>query len=102
MYWFIKTENFTKEAYKLQDKERSKYINQHKKWVREMIALGHKISSGYLVNKQRQPGGGGLLVIQAKSFHEAKQILEQDPMIKNGLVTWELNEWIPVYGQLIS
>ena len=49
---------------------------------------------------QRGRGGGGVLILEAKSFKEAQYIVEQDPMIINRLVNWELHEWIPVSGEL--
>ena len=35
------------------------------------------------------PGGGGLLIFEAKDYLTAK-IIENDPMIKNNLVIWDL------------
>jgi len=99
---FIKTERFTKETLNLLPEERNKYLAQHKYWVEKLIASGEKLSTGYLTNKERQPGGGGLLVIEAPSFAAAKEVLEQDPMIANNLVSWELQEWVPLIGKLLA
>ena len=44
------------------------------------------------------PGGGGLLILEAKDYLTAKKIIENDPMIKNDLVNWDLQEWIPIVG----
>ncbi len=82
--------------------KRRKYLIEHKFWVESLKESGKKIASGYLVNKQRKPGGGGLLIIEANTFEEAKTIIEQDPMIENNLVTWEIHEWIPVSGGLLE
>ena len=70
----------------------------HKKWVKSISQSGRYIQSGYLVNEKNIPGGGGLLILEAKDYSTAKKILEEDPMIKNELVTWELQEWIPING----
>ena len=60
------------------------------------------ISSGYLINQNHEPGGGGMLIIEANCFEEAKNLITQDPMIKNQLVKWNLHEWIPVVGNLLD
>ena len=102
MPWFIKTEQFTSQALKLSSKQKSTCISKHQEWVIKLKGLGLKISSGYLVDERRIPGGGGLLILEANSFQEAKKIIENDPIIISGLVTWKLQEWIPVSGNLLN
>ena len=68
----------------------------HKKWVKNISQSGHYIHSGYLVNEKNIPGGGGLLIIEAKDYLTAKKIIENDPMIKYELVIWDLQEWISI------
>ncbi len=99
---FIKNEKFTKAAKALSSETRKEYLNQHRSWVQSLKHSGRNIASGYLVSKKKKPGGGGLLVIEANTFEEAKIIIEKDPMIKNNLVTWEIQEWIPVSGVLLE
>ena len=48
--------------------------------------------------KKKMPGGGGLLILEAKDYLTAKNIIENDPMIKNELVVWDLQEWISIDG----
>ncbi len=95
---FIKTEKFKDNALKLSNSERKKFLLLHKEWVRKINQCGHNIHSGYLINENKIPGGGGLLIIEAKDYLTAKKIIKDDPMIKNELVTWELQEWIPING----
>ncbi len=99
MPWYIKTEHFTSETIKLDQEVRMKYINEHYSWVLKLKDLGITVSSGYLVDKNGAPGGGGLLMIEADSFQKAKSIIERDPIILAGLVTWKLQEWVPVSGR---
>ena len=99
---FIKTERFTSSTIKLLPSIRAKYLTNHKNWVKELRKAGKNLTSGYLVNKNHEPGGGGFLVIEATSFDEAKCIIKEDPMIKNNLVAWDLHEWVPVAGKLLS
>tara|TARA_Y100001968_G_C19281661_1_gene679540 strand:+ start:96 stop:389 length:294 start_codon:yes stop_codon:yes gene_type:complete len=93
---YIKTEHFTKAAENLSNKQRTTYINQHKEWVNSLKKAGFNIKSGYLVNKDLQPGGGGLMIIEVDNYDIAENIIRNDPMIKNKLVEWELHEWIKV------
>ena len=102
MPWFIKTERFTKKTLKLNPEKRKQFITQHKLWVKGLTDLGNKVSSGYLVDQNKIPGGGGFLVIEANSYQEAIGIIKQDPIILNGLVDWELHEWVPLIGKLIN
>ncbi len=95
---FIKTEKFTQKTINMLDKERIIFLNEHTQWVHKLYRDGIKIFSGYLTNKNGKPGGGGLLIIEARDFKEAKYLILQDPMIKNNLVNWELNQLIPVSG----
>ena len=93
---FIKTEKFKDKTLELSNSERKKFLLMHKEWVKSIIKCGHSIHSGYLINEKKIPGGGGLLIFEAKDYLTAKKVIEEDPMIKNKLVTWELQEWIPI------
>ena len=96
MPWFVKTEKFSKKALSLSTSERKKYIKKHKLWIKELKAAGENLYSGYLINENKEPGGGGLLILEAESYQKATQIVEQDPLIKSNLVNWELNEWVNI------
>tara|TARA_B100000579_G_scaffold385485_1_gene356619 strand:- start:32 stop:358 length:327 start_codon:yes stop_codon:yes gene_type:complete len=95
---FIKTEKFKNKALELSDSERKKFLLMHKEWVKDISSTGRYIHSGYLINAKKRPGGGGLLIFEAKDYLTAKKIVENDPMIKNDLVIWELQEWISIDG----
>ena len=95
---FIKTEKFKDKTLALSNSERKKFLFMHKEWVKDITKSGHYIRSGYLINEQKMPGGGGLLIFEAKDYVTAKKIIENDPMIKNDLVKWDLQEWISIDG----
>ena len=95
---FIKTEKFKDKTLELSNSERRRFLLMHKEWVKNISQSGHYIHSGYLINEKKKPGGGGLLIIEAGDYSKAKKIIEEDPMIKNELVIWELQEWIPING----
>ena len=65
-----------------------------------LIAHGSMLSwtlySGFLVDGQEKPGGGGLMIFEAASYESAHAWVTRDPMIHRGLVTWSLHVWRPV------
>ena len=95
---FIKTEKFKDKTLELSNIESKKFLLMHKEWVKAISKDGHYIHSGYLINERKIPGGGGLLIFEAKDYLTAKKIIENDPMIKNELVVWDLQEWISIDG----
>ena len=92
---FIKTETI-KEEYLVQKEIRKKIINEHIKWIQNLKRKGIDIKSGFLVNELKQPGAGGLLIIEIETYKDALEIIKNDPMIKNNIVDWNLNEWIDI------
>ena len=98
MPWFIKTETFTPETVALPLEQRRLHLDAHRTWVNQQAQAGRRIRSGFLVDEQRRPGGGGLLIFEAESYAEARAWVLTDPMIRAGLVRWQLQEWIPVSG----
>ncbi len=95
---FIKTEKFKKDTLDLSNSERNNFLLMHKEWVKKISQSGHYIYSGYLTNENKMPGGGGLLLFEAKDYITAKKIIENDPMIKHELVNWDLQEWVSIDG----
>lgn len=65
-----------------------RYVPEHKNYVRQLIAQGHQAKTGYWKEL-----GGGMLIFQASSLQEAKDIVARDPLIINNCVTYELHEW---------
>ena len=96
MSWYIKTEKFTEKTLNLESSNRKIIIDKHKEWVIKLRTSGINVYSGYLVDKKGLAGGGGLMILEAKSFTEAESLIEKDPMITNGLVKWELQQWVPI------
>ena len=95
---FIKTEKFKKETLNLSVIKRKSFLLMHKQWVKKISQSGHNIYSGYLINENKIPGGGGLMIFEASDYLTAKKIIENDPMIKYKLVIWDLQEWVSVGG----
>ena len=95
MPWFIKRETFLRPHAELVP-----HLEAHRAWVRALRQQGVRISSGYLVDGQGQPGGGGLLLLEAEDYARAEALIRQDPMVRSGAVDWNLHQWVAVVGTL--
>ena len=93
MPFFVKTEIIKKEYLVNNDLNR-KVIKEHYDWIKKLKKDGINIKSGFLVDKFKRPGDGGLLIIEMNNYKNALKIIKNDPMFKNDLVEWTLNEWI--------
>ena len=92
---FVKTEIIKKEFIS-QNKFKKKFVDKHILWIKKLKKAGINIKSGFLVNEIKEPGAGGLLIIEVKTYKEALKIIKEDPMIKNKIVDWKLSEWIDI------
>ena len=95
MPWFVKQETFLRPYAAMQP-----HLEAHRAWVEQLRQAGVVISSGYLVDGAGQPGGGGLLVLQAESYAAAEALIANDPMLLSGGVDWRLEQWRPSVGNL--
>ena len=59
MAWFIKHETFTPQTAELSLDQRRPHLEAHRAWVEQQGAAGRRIRSGFLVDEQQRPGGGG-------------------------------------------
>ena len=92
---FVKTEIIKKEFIS-KNKFKKKFVDKHILWIKKLKKAGVNIKSGFLVNEIKEPGAGGLLIIEVKTYKEALKIIREDPMIKNKIVDWKLSEWIDI------
>ena len=83
MPWFVKIERGIVDKAIFDE-----YVPAHKAYVKELIAKGHRARSGYWGDF-----GGGMLLFEASSLQEAKEIVAHDPLIENACVDYELHEW---------
>jgi uncharacterized protein YciI len=83
MPWFVKIEEG------IVDKPTfDQYVPAHKAYVQDLIAKGHHARTGYWAQR-----GGGMMIFQATCMDEAKAIVSQDPLVRNGCVNYKLYEW---------
>jgi len=93
--WFCKTEQF-KRPYP----EVKPFLDQHKEWVQSLRRQGVAMTSGFRVDAEGKPGGGGLMFLAARNYEEALELVQQDPLVSNDCVDWKLNGWIGQIGDL--
>mmetsp|Transcript_10047 Transcript_10047/g.15903 ORF Transcript_10047/g.15903 Transcript_10047/m.15903 type:complete len:152 (+) Transcript_10047:179-634(+) len=95
--WFCKTETFKTTLSFPQIKP---HLEAHKVWVAELRESGTCITSGYRVDADGKPGGGGLMLFAAQDYAAAEGLVKQDPLIANECVDWQLNQWIADVGDI--
>ncbi|USR91489.1 YciI family protein [Phormidium yuhuli AB48] len=83
MAWFAKIESG------IVDKSTfDHYVPAHIEYVKQLNQRGYQAKSGYWNRR-----GGGMLIFQAESMQEAEAIVQQDPLVLNRCVTYDLYEW---------
>uniref|UniRef100_A0A7S0ANC4 YCII-related domain-containing protein n=1 Tax=Minutocellus polymorphus TaxID=265543 RepID=A0A7S0ANC4_9STRA len=93
--WFVKTEQFCRPF-----PEVKPHLEAHREWVAKLRAEGSCITSGYRVDAEGKPGGGGLVFFAARNYDEAEALVRRDPLVANGCVDWRLNGWIAEVGEV--
>ncbi len=89
---FLKTERI-KKKFLVNTQLTKEVIKKHVIWVGKLKQEGINIKSGFLIDQFKKPGGGGVLILECKTYKDAEKIIKNDPMIKNQIVTWKLFEW---------
>ena len=87
MHWFVKTEQFCKPF-----PEVKPHLEAHREWVRtcrkENDNSHQTIVSGYRVDENDRPGGGGLMIFAAENYESALEFVKNDPLVANNCVEW--------------
>lgn len=101
LHWFVKTEQFCKPF-----PEVKPYLEAHREWVRSVREESdddntqQTLVSGYRVDENDRPGGGGLMIFAAKDYEAAEKFVRNDPLVANECVDWQLNKWIAETGDI--
>ena len=93
--WFVKTEQFVKPF-----PEVKPHLEAHRAWVSQLREDGAVVTSGYRVDAEGKPGGGGMMFFAARDYAAAEALVLQDPLIVNACVDWRLNGWIAEGGDV--
>ena len=86
MPWFAKIESGI-----VNNPTFDQYVPAHIDYVKQLNRRGHQAKSGYWNRR-----GGGMLLFKAESMQEAEAIVQQDPLVLNNCVTYDLYEWCVV------
>lgn len=73
------------------------FLEEHKAWLRSLEASGALFLGGPFLDDNFRYSGAGLMVLRARSFAEARSLVDADPFHANGirkyrLVPWQVNE----------
>jgi len=79
MPFFVKTEIIKKE-YLINNDLKRKIINEHIDWIKKLKKEGINIKSGFLINESKNPGDGGLLILEMNNYKNALKIVKNDPI----------------------
>jgi uncharacterized protein YciI len=66
-----------------------KALPEHEKYLEKFYKAGNFICSG-----RKVPRTGGIILCKASSFAEAAKITEEDPFAINGIVEYEIVEFV--------
>lgn len=74
-------------------------IPAHLAWLAELDRKGYEPRSGYWADRvgRSGDGAGGMLLFRASSWAEAEALVQTDPLIVQGCVSWTLHEWALVF-----
>ncbi len=73
---------------------RDEHRPAHRSWLHQQAGEGRVLSAGAYTD-----GTGALLVLQAESEEDVREILEQDPFaIEGGIAGVRITQWKPVIG----
>jgi len=69
--------------------ELKKIIGPHIQWIKEMISKGKIVQAGKWGND------GGMAIFKASDIVEAEKISNEDPLVKSGFVSVEVERFFP-------
>lgn len=89
MPWFVKIEKgiVNKKIFDF-------YVDDHIDYVKNLVQNGHEAKTGYWAEL-----GGGMMIFKADSREQADSIVQNDPLIANNCVEFELHQWNLVVGE---
>jgi uncharacterized protein YciI len=67
----------------------NKTIPLHREWAKQQLAAGVLVQAGKWGDR------GGMIIIKAQTREEADRVVDQDPLVLAGLITFETAELHP-------
>ena len=75
-------------------------LPEHIRWVISLEQQGRVLLCGPLAPREGSGGPNSILVLRADSLEEADALARQDPLVRAGIVTFELREWTIYEGAI--
>ena len=74
-------------------------LDAHLRWMVAAERRGEVFASGPFVDDACAPGSlGGMTIVRASSVEEAKELLQSDPFVKEGVVQVRIRKWLLMEG----
>ncbi len=67
----------------------NKTIPLHREWAKQQLAAGVLVQAG------KWGDHGGMIIVRAETREEADRVVDQDPLVEAGLVTFETAQLHP-------
>jgi uncharacterized protein YciI len=67
----------------------NKAVPLHRAWAKKQLAAGVLVQAG------KWGDHGGMIIVRAKTREEADRVVNQDPLVEAGLITFETAELHP-------
>lgn len=67
----------------------NKTIPVHREWARQQIAAGNLVQAGKWGDR------GGMIIVRSETREEADKVVNEDPLAKARLITFETAEFHP-------
>lgn len=76
-------------------------LTAHLDWMIAKEKEGLIFASGPFLSSGAPPGAsGGLTVLRVTGLDQAREVAETDPLVSQGLITYQLREWLLMEGGL--
>jgi uncharacterized protein YciI len=75
-------------------------LPEHLEYMISLEKRGLLFASGPLSDGKGPPTGAGLTILRVTGIDEARALADADPLVRNGLRTYELKEWTIMEGTL--
>jgi len=79
----------------------NEFLAEHLRWAIKAEQRGELFASGPFLDEDAEPGeAGGMSIFRGASKREVRQLLADDPFIKNGVYTADVKKWLLMEGGL--
>jgi uncharacterized protein len=79
--------------YFLDQSHRAEHDLEHTRWVKRRTEEGLIMLSGAIEPQENSTSLDGMALLRANSIAEARDVIEQDPFVANGIYRYEILVW---------